>query len=39
LVDAEAFITHELPLEQYREGIQLVAAGTESVKVLLRPDR
>ena len=38
LVDATPFITHELPLEQFREGIELVAGGTESVKVLLRPD-
>jgi erythritol/L-threitol dehydrogenase len=37
LVDASQFITHELPLEAFREGIALVAAGTESVKVLLRP--
>jgi len=37
LVDASQFITHELPLEAFPQGIALVAAGTESVKVLLRP--
>jgi len=37
-VDATQFITHELPLEKFKQGIELVAAGKESVKVLLRPD-
>ena len=39
LVDATQFITHELPLAEFQRGIELVAAGRESVKVLLRPDR
>jgi threonine dehydrogenase-like Zn-dependent dehydrogenase len=38
-VDATQFITHELPLEEFQRGIELVAAGRESLKVLLRPDR
>jgi threonine dehydrogenase-like Zn-dependent dehydrogenase len=38
LVDATQFVTHELPLTEYQRGIALVAAGRESVKVLLRPD-
>lgn len=39
LIDASQFITHELPLDQFQRGIELVASGRESVKVLLRPDR
>jgi threonine dehydrogenase-like Zn-dependent dehydrogenase len=38
LVDATQFVTHELPLEEFQRGIELVAAGKESVKVLLRPE-
>jgi threonine dehydrogenase-like Zn-dependent dehydrogenase len=36
-VDADVFITHELPLEEYVRGIELVHAGQESLKVLLKP--
>jgi threonine dehydrogenase-like Zn-dependent dehydrogenase len=36
-VDAGVFITHELPLEEYVRGIELVHAGRESLKVLLKP--
>jgi erythritol/L-threitol dehydrogenase len=36
-VDGGVFITHQLPLEEYRQGIELVHSGKESLKVLLRP--
>jgi erythritol/L-threitol dehydrogenase len=36
-VDGSVFITHELPLEEYVRGIELVHAGTDSLKVLLKP--
>jgi len=31
-------VTHQIPLEKYEEGIQMVAGGQNSIKVLLRPD-
>lgn len=37
LLPMDDIITHQLPLEQYLEGIKLVAEGKESVKVILRP--
>jgi erythritol/L-threitol dehydrogenase len=37
LLKVDGIVTHELPLEQYLEGIHMVHAGTESIKVLLRP--
>jgi threonine dehydrogenase-like Zn-dependent dehydrogenase len=37
LLDVEGIVTHELPLEEYLEGIHLVHAGKDSIKVLLRP--
>lgn len=37
LLKTDGIVTHHLPLEQYREGIEMVHAGTESLKVLLRP--
>ncbi len=36
-VDGSVFITHELALEDFEHGIHLVHAGTESLKVLLKP--
>ncbi|MDQ3815420.1 MAG: alcohol dehydrogenase catalytic domain-containing protein [Armatimonadota bacterium] len=36
-VDASVFISHELPLEEYVHGIELVHAGQASLKVLLKP--
>jgi threonine dehydrogenase-like Zn-dependent dehydrogenase len=36
-VDGSVFVTHRLPLESYAEGIGLVAAGKDSLKVLLMP--
>lgn len=33
----ERIVTHQLPLSQYEEGFDLVASGTTSVKVVLRP--
>jgi threonine dehydrogenase-like Zn-dependent dehydrogenase len=36
-VDGSVFITHELPIEDYVHGIELVHAGRESLKVLLKP--
>jgi threonine dehydrogenase-like Zn-dependent dehydrogenase len=36
-IDGSVFITHTLPLEEYLQGIELVHAGKESLKVLLTP--
>lgn len=36
-VDGRVFITHELPLEDYVHGIELVHDGRNSLKVLLKP--
>jgi threonine dehydrogenase-like Zn-dependent dehydrogenase len=36
-VDGSVFITHRLPLEAFAEGIELVHAGKDSLKVLLIP--
>lgn len=36
-VDGSVFITHELALEEYVRGIELVHAGRDSLKVLLKP--
>jgi threonine dehydrogenase-like Zn-dependent dehydrogenase len=38
LIDANPIITHELPLEGYREALEMVLSGKDSIKVLLRPD-
>lgn len=35
--DGSLFITHRMPLDRYDEGIQLVNAGSQSLKVLLTP--
>jgi threonine dehydrogenase-like Zn-dependent dehydrogenase len=37
LLNVEGMVTHQLPLERYAEGIQMVALGKNSIKVLLRP--
>ena len=37
LLKVEGIVTHRLPLEDYLEGIHLVHAGKDSIKVLLRP--
>lgn len=36
-IDGDVFLSHELPLEDYVQGIELVHAGKESLKVLLKP--
>lgn len=36
-IDAEWIITHRLPLREYKEGIELVRSGKDSIKVLLEP--
>ena len=36
-IDAGVFITHELPLEDCVKGIEIVHAGKDSLKVLLKP--
>jgi threonine dehydrogenase-like Zn-dependent dehydrogenase len=38
LLNVEGIVTHQLPMEKYREGIQLVIDARNSIKVLLRPD-
>ena len=38
-VDVASMVTHRLPLEQTGEGFRLVAAGGESLKVLIEPGR
>jgi threonine dehydrogenase-like Zn-dependent dehydrogenase len=37
LLNVDGIVTHELPLEQYLDGIHLVHGGKDSIKVLLRP--
>jgi len=37
LLPMDRIVTHELPLERFQEGIELVADGTRSVKVTLTP--
>jgi len=37
LINVEPIITHQLPLEKYLEGIEMVHSGTASIKVLLVP--
>ncbi len=37
-VVVDDMITHELPLEEAREGFRLTASGDSSLKVILRPD-
>jgi threonine dehydrogenase-like Zn-dependent dehydrogenase len=36
-IDASVFISHRLPLEEYLLGIEIVHAGRDSLKVLLKP--
>jgi L-iditol 2-dehydrogenase len=36
-IDVEDMITHRLPLARTAEGFRLVAAGSESIKVLIKP--
>lgn len=38
LLKVDGIVTHQLPLERYQEGIDLVASGRDSIKVLLRPN-
>jgi len=38
-IDADRIVTHRLPLRAYEEGIALVRSGTDSIKVLLEPER
>ena len=37
LAPADLIVTHQLPLASFQEGIELVAAGTRSIKVVLTP--
>lgn len=37
LLPMDRIVTHQLPLDRFAEGIELVGAGTESIKVTLRP--
>jgi 2-desacetyl-2-hydroxyethyl bacteriochlorophyllide A dehydrogenase len=37
LIRMDGVVTHQLPLDQWEEALHLVAAGTESIKVVLRP--
>src|SRR2546423_824880 len=37
LLNVDGIVTHQLPLEQYLDGIHMVHTGHESIKVLLRP--
>lgn len=37
LLPMDEIVTHRLPLEKFQEGIELVAAGTKSIKVTLEP--
>jgi threonine dehydrogenase-like Zn-dependent dehydrogenase len=37
LLNVGGIVTHQLPLEEYLAGIQMVHSGSESIKVLLRP--
>ena len=37
MLPMEQICTHQLPLEQFQEGLDLVAAGDRSVKVTLIP--
>ncbi|MDE2800059.1 MAG: erythritol/L-threitol dehydrogenase, partial [Gemmatimonadota bacterium] len=37
LLPMDQIVTHQLPLENFHKGIDLVADGTQSVKVTLRP--
>lgn len=37
LIHMDGVVTHVLPLEQVEDALHLVAAGTESIKVVLRP--
>lgn len=37
LINVAPIITHELPLEGYQEGLEMVLSGKDSIKVLLRP--
>lgn len=37
LISVDPIVTHELPLEAYRAGLEKVLSGRESIKVLLRP--
>jgi threonine dehydrogenase-like Zn-dependent dehydrogenase len=36
-VDASVFLSHELPLEAFEQGFEIVHAGQSSLKVLLKP--
>ena len=36
-VRVDDFVTHRLPLERASEGFQMVAAATDSVKVIIEP--
>lgn len=37
LLPMDRIITHQLPLDRFRDGIELVASGTQSIKVTLQP--
>jgi Zn-dependent alcohol dehydrogenase len=37
MLPMDQIVTHQLPLEDFMEGLELVASGTKSVKVSLIP--
>lgn len=37
LLKTDGIVTHQLPLEKYLEGIEMVHSGRDSIKVMLRP--
>ena len=37
LLPMDRIVTHRLPLERFQDGIDLVAAGDRSIKVMLQP--
>jgi threonine dehydrogenase-like Zn-dependent dehydrogenase len=37
LVKADEIITHELPLEEFKRGLELAEKGDEAVRVVLKP--
>jgi L-iditol 2-dehydrogenase len=37
LVKADEIITHELPLEEFKRGLELAEKGDEAIRVVLKP--
>jgi threonine dehydrogenase-like Zn-dependent dehydrogenase len=36
-IPTEGVVTHQLPLEQYKEGLEMMKKGDKSLKILLVP--